>query len=196
MVQIGMRERELSIVPQKTLEEERRCPPEEIGVVEILQVLEGAAYVGFIAGAIFAVLQLREIGKDRRVGVVVNMYSTFISTDMTEAYSKIITEDFQSAADMEQKCSHASLAKIAGFYEGVGYLARKRLVDPKVVIELLPITVVWRKMMPWVMLDRERTAPSQWVEFEYLARMTEVYDAKSVYLAEINAAFDALKARK
>jgi hypothetical protein len=162
-------------------------------VVDVLQVLEGLAYVGFIAGAIFAVIELRGIGKDRRVGIVVNMFSSFIATDMTEAYSKIITGDFQSAAEMEQKCSHSSLARIAGFFEGVGYLSRKRLVDPKVVMDFLPIVAVWRKMKLWVMFDRERTSPSQWTEFEYLARSTGVYDYKSGYLEEIQAALDALK---
>ncbi len=163
-------------------------------MVDILQVLEGAAYVGFIAGAIFAVIQLRTISKDRKTAVIVELYSAFISTDMAEAYSKVLDGDFPSAVDMEQKCSHASLARIAGFYEGAGYLARKKLVDPKVVIDFLPTTSVWNKMKPWVMFDRERMGPSQWMEFEYLAMMTEGCDPE--YLANFKADFEALKMRK
>jgi hypothetical protein len=160
----------------------------------MLLILEGLAYVGFIAGAIFAVIELRGVGRDRRVRTVVDMYSSFISTDMTEAYSKLITGDFQNAKDMEQKCSHSSLARLAGFYEGVGYLARHKLVDPKVVMDFLPIMAMWRKMQPWIILDRERTDPNQWTEFEYLARVTEAYDP--VYLAEMKSKLDALKALK
>jgi hypothetical protein len=165
-------------------------------VVDIVQVLEGLAYVGFIAGAIFAVLELRGIGRDRRVSLVVDMYSSFVETDMTEAYSKVITGSYRNAEDIEQKCSHSSLAKIAGFFEGVGYISRKKFVDPSVVMDFLPVVAVWNKMQPWVMYDRERTSPTQWMEFEYLARATEVYDAKSNYLAEVNAAMDSLKARE
>ena len=165
-------------------------------MVDLLQVLEGAAYVGFIAGAIFAVLELRGIGRDRRVGMVVDMYSSFVETDMAEAYSKVITGTYGSAEDIEQKCSHSSLAKIAGFFEGVGYISRKKFVDPSVVMDFLPVVAVWNKMQPWVMYDRERTSPTQWVEFEYLARATEAYDAKSDYLAEVKAAMESLKTRE
>jgi hypothetical protein len=162
----------------------------------MLQVLEGAAYVGFIAGAIFAVLELRGISKDRRANTVVDMYTTFVSSDMTEAYARVMTGVSESGAEMEKECSYASLVRVAGFYEGVGYLARKRLVDQRVVMDLLPIPVVWRKMQPWLMFDRERTAPGMWGEFEYLGKATEVYDAKSEYVAGLNADLDALKARE
>jgi hypothetical protein len=99
---------------------------------------------------------------------------------MTDAYSMVTTGDFKSGADMEQKCSHSSLARLAGFFEGVGYLSRKRLVDPTVVMEYLPITAVWRKMKPWIMFDRERMGELQWCEFEVLSRMAEDFDAKWV----------------
>lgn len=159
----------------------------------MLQVLEGLAYVGFIAGAIFAVMELREIGKSRSVSIVADMYATFISADMTKAYSKIITGNYQNAADMEQECSHSSLVGVAGFFEGVGYLSRHRLVDPKVVMDFLPVTPVWRKMQDWVMYDRERTDPNQWTEFEYLGIATEAYDAE--YTVKMKAELDALKVR-
>jgi len=163
-------------------------------VVDLIQVLEGTAYVGFILGAVFAVLELRGIGRERRVRIVVDMHTSFISSDMTEVYSKIITGDFKSAADMEQKCSHASLVKIAGFFEGAGYITRQKFADPKVVIEYLPTGAVWRKMQPWVMFDRERTDPSQWMEFEYLAMFSEHFDTE--YLANMKVEFDVLKERK
>ena len=157
-------------------------------------VLNAIVAVSIAAGAAFAVLELRGIGKDRRANMVVNMYSSFISSDMTETYSKVMTGDFQNAADMEQKCSLSSLAGIAGFYEAIGYLVRKKFVDPKVAMDFLPINVVWRKMEPWIKFNRERTDPFMWTEFEYLAKLTEGHDAE--YAVDIKAAFDALKMRK
>ena len=163
-------------------------------MVDILQVLEGLAYVGFIAGAIFAVLELRGISKDRRAQTTMNLYSSFVSSDMTEAYAKVMAEEFRDPADMEKRCSYASLARIAGFYEGVGYLCRKRLVDPKVAIDFLPITAVWRKMEPWVLFNRERTDPGQWMEFEYFANAAEGTDMD--YLSSVKADIDAVKKRR
>ena len=157
-------------------------------------MLDAIMAISIAAGAAFAVLELRGMSKERRAGIVIGMYSSFVSSDMTEAYSRIMTGDFQSAADMEQKCSHSSLARIAGFYEGIGYLVRKKFVDPKVAMDFLPIIVMWRKMEPWIIFDRERTDPGQWMEFEYLAKVTEDYDAE--YLANMKTDFEALKERK
>ncbi|OGS56339.1 MAG: hypothetical protein A3K60_08325 [Euryarchaeota archaeon RBG_19FT_COMBO_56_21] len=165
-----------------------------MAMVDVSLLLDAIMAVSIAAGAAFAVLELRAMGKDRRAHIVVDMYTSFVSSDMTEAYSKIMTGEFQSAADMEQKCSHSSLARIAGFYEGIGYLVRKKFVDPKVAMDFLPIMVVWRRMQPWIVFDRERIDPNQWAEFEYLANVTEDYDAD--YLANIKADLDSVKKRR
>ena len=165
-------------------------------MVDILQVLEGLAYVGFIAGAIFAVLELRGIGRDRRVSIIVDMYNSFVSVDMTDAYSMIMTGNFQNAEDMERQCSYSSLTRVAGFYEALGYLCRNRLVDPKVVMDLMPAPALWSKMAPWIAADRERSGYSEgWTEFEYLAKATEVHNIESDYSARVHAELNALKAR-
>ena len=164
-------------------------------MVDILQVLEGLAYIGFIAGAIFAVLELRGISKDRRSNAVVDIYTTFVTSDMTEAYARVMTGSSESGAEMEKECSYASLVRVAGFYEGVGYLARKRLVNPKVIIELLPCEVVWSKMQSWLMFDRERSSPGMWREFEFLGKASEAWGIKSDYVAQVSADIDALTAR-
>jgi len=124
-------------------------------VVDILQVLEGLAYVGFIAGAIFAVLELRE-SAGQAVSIIVDMYNSFVSVDMTDAYSMIMTGNFQNAEDMERQCSYSSLTRVAGFYEALGYLCRNRLVDPRSHgpnASPCPLS----KMAPWIAADRERS---------------------------------------
>lgn len=163
-------------------------------MVDVSVVLDAIVAVSIAAGAAFAVLELRGMGKDRRAHFVVDIYSSFVSSDMTEAYSRVMTGDFSSAADMEQKCSHSSLTRIAGFYEGIGYLVRKKFVDSKVAMDLLPAVLVWRKMQPWVMFDRERTNSMQWMEFEYFANIAAEHETE--YLVNIRADFDALRMRR
>ena len=165
-------------------------------MVDVLQVLEGLAHVGFIAGAIFAVLELRGISRERRANTVVDMYQTFIASDMTEAYAKVITSISQSGADMEKECSLSTLVRVAGFYEAVGYLARKRLVDPKLVVELLPIGTAWNKMQPWLLFDRARSSAGAWREFEFITRASEVLSKDDEYVAKVTADIDALEERK
>lgn len=165
-------------------------------MVEVLQVLEGLAYLGFIAGAIFAVLELRGISRERRANTVVDMYKTFISSDMTDAWAKVFASSSQSGTDMEKECSLSTLVRVAGFYEAVGYLARKRLVDPKIAVELLPIGTAWNKMQPWLLFDRARSSPGAWREFEFITRASEVLSTNDEYVAKVTADIDALEERK
>jgi hypothetical protein len=163
-----------------------------MAMVDASLIFDAVVAVSIAAGALFAVLELRGIAKDRRAHTVMELYTSFISSDMTEAYTRVMTGESQNPGDMEKRCSYASLARIAGFYEGVGYLCRKQLVDPKVVMDLLPIVVIWQRMRPWLLFDRARTAPTQWMEFEYLGTATEAWDYKGSYLADVRADIDAL----
>jgi hypothetical protein len=165
-------------------------------VVDILLILEGAAYVGFIAGAIFAVLELRGISRERRANTIVDMYQTFIGPDMTDAWAKVFANSSQSGADMEKDCSLSVLVRVAGFYEAVGYLTRKRLIDPKIAVELLPIETAWNKMQPWLLFDRARSSPGAWMEFEFITRASEVLSKDVEYVAKVTADIDALEKRK
>ena len=162
-------------------------------MVDVLPYLEGLAYVGFIAGAIFAVLELRGISRDRKTSIVQDMFSRF-GYDVISAYSKVANGSFKNAQDMEQKCSYESLVQLASYFEGVGYLVRRGLVDKKIVAECLPTVSIWRKMEPWAIWDREKTDPTMWAEFEYLALASEDIEAK--YLCEMRPRLEALRIRK
>ena len=75
-------------------------------------------------------------------------------------------------ADMQKKCSEEGLVKLAGFYEGVGFMVSRGLIDARLVVDLMPISATWERMKPWVLQFREKGKSNVWWrDFEYLANL-------------------------
>jgi hypothetical protein len=107
---------------------------------------------------------------------VISLFSQYIS-QLSEPYSLLFSEEFVDVAEMEKKCSFEGLFKIAGYYEAVGLMVRRGLVDAHLVMDYLPIVDVWEKMKPWALQHREKTkVPNYWEYFEYLANQAKDYE--------------------
>jgi hypothetical protein len=143
-------------------------------MIDLLSVLNGVAALSIALGAVFAVLQLRGIQRDRSTQLVITLFSQFLS-ELSEAQSVLFSEEFKDVADMRKKCSEEGLVKLAGFYEGVGFLVSRGLVDARVVVEFLPVRPTWERMKPWVLQYREK-GPAWWTNFEFLANLDQRTD--------------------
>ena len=146
-----------------------------VSMTDVSQILDVARTVIIGLGALFAVFQLREIARDRKFQLVVNLCSQYLS-ELTEPYCKLFSEEYADPAEMEKKVTYERLFKLAAFYEAVGLMVRERHVDAHVVMEYLPIVDVWEKMKPWALWYREKTkVPEYWEHFEHLANITNDY---------------------
>jgi len=143
--------------------------------VDFLQVLEGAAYVGFIFGAIFAVLELRTMSKDRKTELIMRTNEFMCTREWTEATAKFMKARFQTPEEAEKQCSLPILLMIADYCEGIGTLAQRGLVPKDVVIDILPIEYVWDKIKVWARAPADLDDPmrekygSPYPSFEWLA---------------------------
>ena len=139
-------------------------------MVDILLVLEGAAYVGFIAGAIFAVLEVRSISKDRKLELIMRLSEKWNSREFTEAMVNWVQADFQSAETAEKTCPKADLVMIVEYFNWVASLARSKLVSEDFVSNEFDFEFVWTRTNPWSHHWREQTAPGQLDDFEWMAK--------------------------
>jgi len=146
-------------------------------MVDASLVLDAIVAVSIAAGAAFAVIELRGIGRDRRTRLVLDMMFHVSSNDFAQHWSKIVTAEFSTANDAQEKCSWASLEIVADFFEGVGLLVRRDLVDANLVFDMLPIHHAWLKLKPWCIGIRERFDPTMYEHFEYAAARCAQYDA-------------------
>jgi len=93
--------------------------------MDLSQILDVARTVIIGLGAVFAVLQLREIARDRKTELVIKLCSQYLS-ELTEPYCKLFSEEFADPAEMEKKISYERLFKLAAFYEAVGHFGIAR----------------------------------------------------------------------
>jgi hypothetical protein len=147
-------------------------------VVDILPYLEGLAYVGFIAGAIFAVLELRTMSRDRRTDMMMRLMELFSTREFHQIEDKFSHSNAVDAKSMEQEISWGDLTFIADCVEYLSFLARRNLIDKKLVLEFYDLDSVWNKLRPWVVSERERTDNDElYSDFEWMAKVQAGHEA-------------------
>jgi hypothetical protein len=139
-------------------------------VVDILQVLEGLAYVGFIAGAIFAVYELRSASKDRKTDMMMRFNEWWCRPEWAEPLAKLWKTDFKNEEEAEKQMPEWWLLMIADYFDGVAALAKWKLFDRKFLQDNFAFELSWNKLKPWAVPFRERqNNPRRFAEFEWMA---------------------------
>ena len=138
------------------------------------------AAISVIVGVTLAVLQLRHIVKTRQVDLVIRLYTTFGSKEFQEALMKTMTLKFKDFDDFREKYASSSdysknpefIANemVSVFFEGIGVLLRRGLIDIELVEDLFsgPIKSTWEKMKPLIEGYRKTMYPQAYEWFEYL----------------------------
>jgi len=129
-----------------------------------------AAAIGVIVGFIFAILELRNLVKTRQTDLVIRLYSTFGSKEFQEAYQKVATTEYKDYNDWRKNVGVNSV-EVGTFFEGIGVLLYRKLVDISLVDDLFsgPIKMTWEKMKPIAEVARKQFDYPQLYEwFEHL----------------------------
>jgi hypothetical protein len=145
-------------------------------VVDIQTVSIMLASASVIAGVIYYALQIRHQSKVRQTDLVMRLYDKFGSTEFQEAYQMIMGLEYEDYADYRKQYGTNAEVKAAGitvnvFFEGVGLLAKRKLISVGLVDDLLGGAILpgWEKRKPIIEGSRQRTARPQYCEwFEYL----------------------------
>ena len=148
-----------------------------MAMADALQLLQAAAFISVILGAVFAIYNLRGFARDRRTRLVLDVFSHASTMEFSEQFAKIIDADFKNGKEAEEKCSLVTLSMIARYCEGVGMLIQRGLVDADLSFELLPFDILWEKMKPWCLEKREMYGPTIYEYFEYAAERQPTYKA-------------------
>jgi len=145
-------------------------------MLDIPSISAIVAALGVIVGVVFTVLQLRDLVKTRQTDLVMRLYSIFGGKEHMEAYYRVITTEFRSYEEFAKKYplgtpEATALDTFCAFYEGIGVLLHRKLIDIGLVDDLFttPITSGWEKIGPVIKEARERwKRPQIWEWFEYL----------------------------
>ena len=153
-----------------------------VGEQCLLDLLEFAALmqaVGIIVGVVVALLQIRDINKTRKADLFMDLYATFKSKEHARDYLEILFkhswrdfDDWMEKYGPDRNLEAMSLwISVPSYFEGVGILLRKKMIDIALVDDLLSseILMLWEKIAPVVKEYRARmNRPQLWEYFEYL----------------------------
>jgi hypothetical protein len=138
------------------------------------------ASASVVAGVIYYSLQVRhqnlqiqQQNKMRQTDLVMRLYSTFDSMEFLEAWRKFYFTEFKDYDDMLKKLEgrREIAMKVFRFYEQVGVLLKRKLIDTELVDDLFGnnTIITWEKTKGSILGDlRNKVNPRAYENFEYL----------------------------
>ena len=149
-----------------------------VGLTEIQTAYYMVAATGVLIVAVYYVLNMRVTLQTRQAQLFMPIYSTYHSDEYMKAYSEIMRWKWENYDDYINKYGPESnpeayimYRKVFGFFEGVGVLVRRRLIDPSLVDDLMSGAIVqyWERFES-ILLERRRRLnwPQVGEQIEYL----------------------------
>jgi len=146
-------------------------------VVDIQTVSIAIASAGVFLAAVYYILQIRHQRNVRNSDLVIRLYTHCTSDEWEEAYMRILNAHFEDYEDFSRKYggliseNPVSIAagKVSAFYEQLGYLLYRKLIDADMVFQLFSIARPWNKIKPMAYGARKQLGqPNLYEWFEYL----------------------------
>jgi hypothetical protein len=122
------------------------------------------AATGVIVAAIFYILNMRATYQTRQAQLFMPIYSKITEKDFMKDGWEILDEwEWTNLDDFEKKYladrdNRGKFWAFSDYWEGVGVLVKRKLIDPKLVDDMMSsgIMMFWEKMSPVIMELRVR----------------------------------------
>jgi hypothetical protein len=149
-------------------------------MVDIFEISAVVAAVGVLIGVVYYILDIRHQAKTRQTDLVMQLYSELGSKEFLEAERKFFDWDFKDHKDFMDKYKTVtsgvsevgvSFGLYCYFYQKVGILLHRKLIDIELVDDLFSINIKgwWEKVKPIAEGIRKEYNMPQYLEwFEYL----------------------------
>jgi hypothetical protein len=140
-------------------------------MVDIQTVSVVVASASVVAGVIYYLFQIRLQTKVRQTDLVIRLYTTFAQKEMRQTWERVRNREDLDFEAYQQKYGLSDVNVIGWFFEGVGVLLRRKLVDIAAVDDLFssPIKISWEIMKPIAEGERKKFGrPQIWEWWEYL----------------------------
>jgi len=153
---------------------------EQVAFQTVFQFLQT---VGILVGVFYYVMTIRANQRNqqmqletRQAQLFMQIYSGFTDREMNRMQFEFQTWEWDDYDDWERKYESnvdalSLRATIGAYYEGMGVLIKRGLIDPNLVDDLMstPILMYWRKFEPVIKEARRRSGYPQRAEYqEYL----------------------------
>ena len=145
-------------------------------VVDITEISAIVAAVGVLFGVVYYVLDMRHQSKVRQTDLVMRLYATFSSNEFQDAWATVRArgsdfENLDDIFDFDKKGGLREVNQVCLFFEGIGILLQRRLLDTRMIEDLFGGSVAraWETVRIGVMKARQQlNDPTIYYYFEYL----------------------------
>jgi len=128
-------------------------------MVDVQTVSIAVASAGVFAAAIYYIFQIRHQTKLRQMDLVMRLYSTYNSREFVEAGIRLLAADFKNCNEFVAKYGsipsetpvQIAFAIVTSFFEEVGELLHKKLIDIELIEEMFAVKMYWEKTEPVIM---------------------------------------------
>jgi hypothetical protein len=151
-------------------------------MVDITEISAVVAAAGVLVGVVYYILDMRNQARTRQTDLIMRLYSTIVTKEFVENDVSIFRQDvddfegfmskYGSFLKFMESPDYAPYMMDHEFFEGVGILLHKKLIDIELVDDLFssPIIMIWEKTLPITRALREyfkRPQLSEWFEYLY-----------------------------
>ena len=119
-------------------------------MVDITEISAVVAAAGVMIGVVYYILEMRHQSKVRQTDLIMRLYSTFGSKEFVDAWTRIESTEFKNYDQYLKKYGSGDYAQCATFFEGIGVLLQKKLIDINLVDALFsePLKHMYERMKP------------------------------------------------
>lgn len=148
--------------------------------MDLIEMLQVATYIAFIAGAIFAVVELRDYKRERQMEILMRIAEHVNTREFQDAMMKMAKANAENPKELEKQVSASDLNMIANYFEHVAWLGTTGIVDRKMIIRFYPWQYFWQRLQPWIEpMRKEFDAEMLYEDIEKMAKLSEAYMGKS-----------------
>jgi len=141
-------------------------------MVDLQTISIAIASAGVFAAAIYYTSLIRHQTRIRQTDLLMRLYSQFTSLEFQKVWYEVLKREAKDCYDYEKKYGWAEFTAIGIFFEGIGILLRRKLIDIELVDDMFttPIKWTWEKTKDIALeLRKVRNAPEifEWLEYLY-----------------------------
>ncbi|HVP27053.1 MAG TPA: hypothetical protein VMT26_05240 [Candidatus Bathyarchaeia archaeon] len=140
-------------------------------MVDVQTVSIAIASASVVVGVVYYALELRHQNRIRQTDLVMKLYSQFDSLEFQKVYEEVLNREPMNYYDYEKKYGWAEATAVGMFFEGIGILLHRKLVDIELVDDMFTshIKWTWEKYKDITYEGRKLTnQPEIYEWFEYL----------------------------
>jgi hypothetical protein len=127
------------------------------------------ASASVVAAAIYYSLQIHNQTRARQTDLLMRLSTAYDSKEFRDAVMKIASTEFKDISELISAIPPSTLLMVGNFYQRVGALLKRGLIDVNLVDDILYVSRVWERMESFAVFTRRQYDFPRFLDlFEYL----------------------------